>query len=195
MHIYKIELRLGLSAPLHQSQVVQNGAVPPHPCTVAVVSEKLKMDRQQLSGSAKRKLKKEKDLRQRDIIQNVKAITNFFVRKDATPAAADAGDFAPSSSGAKVSASTSSEANACASSEASGSDTQADGAAYMSLSQGIYPVKDSGGTGSTENVGNVKDFTISTDPELWGPITEHVREVAISKGPAAFHNRAPKYPA
>ncbi len=38
-------------------------------------------------------------------------------------------------------------------------------------------------------------LTISTDPELWGAITDHVREAAISQGPAAFQNRAPKYPA
>lgn len=40
-----------------------------------------------------------------------------------------------------------------------------------------------------------EDFTISTDPELWGAITDHVREVAVSQGPAAYQNRAPKYPA
>ncbi len=38
-----------------------------------------------------------------------------------------------------------------------------------------------------------EDFTISTDPELWGAITDHVREAAISQGPAAFQNRVPKY--
>ncbi len=40
-----------------------------------------------------------------------------------------------------------------------------------------------------------EDFTISTDPELWGAITDHVREAAISQCLAVFQNRAPKYPA
>ena len=40
-----------------------------------------------------------------------------------------------------------------------------------------------------------EDLTISSDPGLWGDITEELVEMAISKGAAAFQNRAPKYPA
>ncbi|XP_049911255.1 cadherin-4-like [Epinephelus moara] len=32
------------------------------------------------------------------------------------------------------------------------------------------------------------------DPALWGPVTEQLREEAIYRGPAAFQNRAAKYP-
>uniref|UniRef100_A0A8C1QLR1 TTF-type domain-containing protein n=1 Tax=Cyprinus carpio TaxID=7962 RepID=A0A8C1QLR1_CYPCA len=41
----------------------------------------------------------------------------------------------------------------------------------------------------------VDHFTLSTDPELWGDLTELMIELAISKGSAAYHNRAAKYPA
>lgn len=97
---------------------------------------------------------------------------------------------------------TSSKANAS-------TDTQA---AANVVSEGGNEVQENGGNkeddGSHEVDGNnitrwpedqvqqpPEDFTISTDPELWGAITDHVREAAISQGPAAFQNRAPKYPA
>lgn len=38
-----------------------------------------------------------------------------------------------------------------------------------------------------------EDFTIPTDPELWGAFTDHIREAAVLQGPAAFQNRATKY--
>ena len=38
-------------------------------------------------------------------------------------------------------------------------------------------------------------FTLPSDPALWGPLTETLREEAIHRGPAAFHNRASRYPA
>lgn len=38
-------------------------------------------------------------------------------------------------------------------------------------------------------------FTLPSDPALWGPLTETLREEAIHRGPAAFQNRASRYPA
>ncbi|CAL8371819.1 unnamed protein product [Gadus morhua 'NCC'] len=37
-------------------------------------------------------------------------------------------------------------------------------------------------------------FTLPSDPALWGPLTETLREEAIHRGPAAFHNRASSHP-
>lgn len=201
------------------------------------VTKKLKMDRHQLSGYAKRKIKKDKEARHLASIQNVPGIQRFFVR----------------TSGPAVS---SVEAEANVDGNASGGDGNASGgdcansgnrrdeAAVGMVSQGIcddHKAKEDlpGVDGSDEDSGEeealrdmfegtsrevyesalqgddkeesgededvsdvnpamqplVDQFYISTDPAQWGDLTELKRELAIAKGPAAYHNRAPKYPA
>ena len=157
----------------------------------------------QLSGSAKRKLKRGKELKLSDNLKHIPKIATFFTsnkssqRKDdnaENPPSPDAVEIANVNvSGASSQATTSVEA---ISETWSGQEEQEDDEHEpLELHHHNEHASPTEGAETASSPSPSSTFILPSDPALWGPLTESLREEAIHRGPAAFHNRATRYPA
>ena len=167
-----------------------------------------KMEKQ-LSGSAKRKLKRKKELKLVDNLKHLPKIANYFTPNQCPLRKGDGNAEIPPSpvvavetANVNVSASTSSQATTSveASSETwddsqlsqEQEDDEDEHSPHHHNEHDASPTERAETTGSSSPRST---FTLPSDPALWGPLTETLREEAIHRGPAAFHNRASRYPA
>uniref|UniRef100_A0A8C6LVK5 TTF-type domain-containing protein n=1 Tax=Nothobranchius furzeri TaxID=105023 RepID=A0A8C6LVK5_NOTFU len=150
---------------------------------------------EKLSGGAKRKLKKEKGIRNAENLKYIPKIGNFFtavksasvndedsaIQGFSTPPA-PAYTYSPESKEPAAATSSNKPEAASLIAEESG-----DGGSPVLpppeplIESGINPC--------------ISTPLLPGDPALWGAVTERLQEEAIYRGPAAFQNRAAKYPA
>ncbi|XP_070407799.1 uncharacterized protein [Nothobranchius furzeri] len=149
---------------------------------------------EKLSG-AKRKLKKEKGIRNAENLKYIPKIGNFFtavksasvndedsaIQGFSTPPA-PAYAYRPESKEPAAATSSNKPEAASLIAEESG-----DGGSLVSPPPELLIESGSNPCISTP--------LLPRDPALWGAVTERLREEAIYRGPAAFQNRAAKYPA
>lgn len=152
--------------------------------------------RQQLSGSAKRKLKKDKEKIHLATLQKIPQICSFFSRGTADH------ELPGGCTEVKIASIANDGANV-SSAKQSSSDTD-DIAEQSSITAPREPQQrevtvsqrlESSCTQSQVEIETEHQYTVPVDSALWGPITARVREEAIQHGPAVYQNRAAKYPA
>lgn len=156
---------------------------------------------EKLSGSAKRKLKKEKDIRNAENLKYIPKILNFFTPvnvADSSVKSASVNDEDNSASQdfstppAYVYSPESEEPAATSSNPEAASlivEGSGDGGSPVSPPAPPEPLVESGSSPC------ISTPLLPGDPALWGAVTERLREEAIYREPAAFQNRAAKYPA
>ena len=165
-----------------------------------------KMEKKQLSGSPKRKLKRINDLK---FVNNLKhkpkpQIAHFFTPNDQCPLRKGDGIaeiILPSpveiaSVNVKVSGASGVEGSSETRDDSQLSQEQEDDEDEQPPRH--HNEHDASPTEGAETAGSSSPrstFTLPSDPALWGPLTETLREEAIHRGPSAFHNRASRYPA
>ncbi|KAK0143819.1 hypothetical protein N1851_017976 [Merluccius polli] len=151
---------------------------------------------ERLSGSTKRKIKKEKLVRNAENLKYIPKIGTFFNAITITKAASveeEASNSPPPAESAPRSLDTETPLAASSSSDDSPVAVPAS-TASATTTEGNN--NDDGPSVSPPlSVGTTSTPKLPGDPALWPPITEQLREEALYRGPAAFHNRASKYPA
>ena len=158
------------------------------------------MMEKQLRGSAKRKLKRKKELKLVDNLKHVTKIANYFTQNQCPlRKGADGNAEIPPSPVAVEKQLTLTLASASTSSQATTSqlsqeqkDDEDEQPPHHHNEHDASPTERAETTGSSSPRST---FTLPSDPAFWGPLTETLREEAIHRGPAAFHNRASRYPA
>jgi len=156
-----------------------------------------KMEKRALSGSAKRKQRKEKEAKDAALVQHIPSISTFFARKvnDANTASSSSPETfgggaalppADNASGTMVGSRRAAEPG------------------QPELSPLVSPAEDemlAARNKPESDVQQTDDDEDSwcetvTDPALWGNISsDKVKSVLIERGPSSFHNRQAKYPA
>ncbi|XP_042567684.1 uncharacterized protein LOC109060026 [Cyprinus carpio] len=187
-----------LVSPLEVGQMLRRA------CYVRRCYNRKKSDMEKLSGSAKRKLKKEKDIRNAENLKYIPKIGNFFTPVNVADSSVKSASVNDEDNSASQDFSTppayvyspESEEPAATSSN----NPEAASLIVEGSGDGGSPVSPPAPPPPEPLVESGSSPCISTpllpgDPALWGAVTERLREEAIYRGPAAFQNRAAKYPA
>ncbi|KAK0134948.1 hypothetical protein N1851_029240 [Merluccius polli] len=152
---------------------------------------------ERLSGSAKRKIKNEKLVRNAENLKHIPKIGTFFNAITTTKAApVEEEDKSINSPPPAESAPRSLDTETPLAASSSSDDSPvAVPASTASATTTEGNNNDDVPSVSPPPIGTTSTPMLPGDPALWPPITEQLREEALYRGPAAFHNRASKYPA